>query len=63
MMGTEEYIEYYKSCNLWVDALIDLVNDYCDCFPDETTDKLKAAIDKYESTHKNNRAKMQEFIY
>lgn len=60
--GTKEYSDYFTACNLWVDKLISLVNDYCNCFPDDRTGDLKTEIDKYQAIHTNNRARMQSLI-
>ena len=60
--GTKEYSDYFTACNLWVDKLISLVNDYCNCFPDDITGDLKTEIDKYQAIHTNNRARMQSLI-
>jgi len=60
--GTKEYSDYFTACNLWVDKLISLVNDYCNCFPNDITGDLKTEIDKYQAIHTNNRARMQSLI-
>lgn len=61
-IGTKAYSDYFTASNLWVDKMITLINDYCECFPDDITGDLKTEIDKYEIAHMNNRARMQALI-
>ena len=61
-IGTKAYSDYFTACNLWVEELIDLLNDYCECCPDYVSADYKDEIEKYEIAHMSNRARMQALI-